>query len=99
MPRAEYDSGLTVTGIRATLIDTARATLARLTAGRVDWYDFGDDHDRQRAHLEALTAGDDVLVYRFELPRDVQPLDHRHAYTLRADRLVPAEYERVAFPH
>jgi hypothetical protein len=41
--------------------------------------------------------GADVTVYRFEMPADMQPpRDGKHIYTWRGDKLVPAEYERVA---
>ena len=51
---------------------------------------------RLRERLDDLKNGNDVLVYRFEIPHDLQPPreDGVIVYTLRGDRLVAAEYER-----
>jgi hypothetical protein len=86
------DTG-TVVGLREHLIERNADLLAKLT--RFDG--FGADVDRLRDRLIDLRAGRDILVYRFEIPADMQPprSDGQHVYTLRGDRLITAEYQRV----
>jgi hypothetical protein len=57
----------------------------------------GAELSRLRKRLDDLNNGHDILVYRFEIPADMQPPreDGRIVYTLRGDRLVTAEYERA----
>jgi hypothetical protein len=60
-------------------------------------YGFGAEVARLRKRVDDLLDGADVLVYRHEIPADMQPprTDGQHIYTLRGDRLVTAEYERA----
>jgi hypothetical protein len=83
----------TVVGLREHLTEKCADLLAKLT--RFDG--FGADVDRLRDRLIDLRAGRDILVYRFEIPADMQPprSDGQHVYTLRGDRLITAEYQRV----
>ena len=53
-----------------------------------DWCDFAAERERQDDRLLDLLAGRNVLVYRFEIPADLQPpQDGTRIYTLRSDRL------------
>jgi len=57
----------------------------------------GAELKRLRERLDDLKNGNDVLVYRFEIPHDLQlpREDGVIVYTLRGDRLITAQYERV----
>lgn len=89
-----------VVGLREHLAARCRATIAKLAhATDTGLYDFSADLERQRDRLIDLQTGRDVLAYRFELGDFAPPRDGRHVFTLRGDRLVPAEYERVSVPH
>ena len=61
-------------------------------------YGFGAEVRRLRKRIDDMLDGSDVLVYRHEIPADMQPprTDGQMVYTLRGDTLVPAEYERVS---
>jgi hypothetical protein len=95
MPRVEHDH-TNVVGLRDYLTKQARDLLVRLEAADPH-YGFGAEVRRLRKRVNDLLDGADILVYRFELPADMEPprTDGQHVYTLRGDRLVPAEYERV----
>ncbi|MGO8938386.1 MAG: hypothetical protein ACLQLO_15125 [Mycobacterium sp.] len=84
------------TGLREHLIKQARGVLVRLESADPR-FGFGAEVKRLRRRLDDLLDGADVLVYRFEIPADMQPprSDGQHVYTLRGDRLVTAEYERA----
>jgi hypothetical protein len=85
-----------VVGLRDHLTKAARDLLVRLEAADTG-YGFRADIARLRHRLDDLLDGNDVLVYRHEIPADQQPprSDGQHVYTLRDDRLIPAQYERV----
>lgn len=90
MPRAENHPAAVVTGLREFLIGKARAQVARLADAKCDWYSFAADLQRQRDRMNALVDGDDVLVYRHEIPAEWQlPRDGTIVYTVTVDRLVP----------
>lgn len=81
--------------LRAHLAAKCRATIPRLTDS-TGFYDFSAELDRHRDRLIDIETGRDLLVYRFEIPADVAPPgDGQHVFTLRGNRLVPAEYERT----
>jgi hypothetical protein len=84
----------TVTGLREYLTQRCADLLARFTDEGC-----GAEVRRLRGRLDDLTNNRDVLVYRFELPADQQPprADGQHIYTLRGDRLIPAQYESTQF--
>jgi hypothetical protein len=95
MPRVEHDHSR-VSGLRDHLTKQARDVLVRLD-NAAPHYGFGADARRVRQRLDDLLDGADVLVYRHEILANLQPPreDGQHVYTLRGDRLVPAEYEHV----
>ena len=94
MPRAEHDPTV-VTGLREHLIGKAQANVRRLGATEYDLYDFSPELRRQRLRVDELLDGADVTVYRFEIPRELQPpRDGQHVYTLHGDRLTPASRPR-----
>jgi hypothetical protein len=96
MPRAERGINVVV-GLREYLAERVRRQVGRLEDADTDLYDFGVDLRWQRKRLEDLEAGRDVLVYRFEIPREAQPPRNGvHLLTLRGDKLIPAEYEPVS---
>lgn len=87
MPQVDRDPAV-VTGLREHLIVQSRARVKRLTATACDFYDFSADLQRERNRLDALLDGDDVTVYRFEIPADhAPPRDGTIVYTLTGDRL------------
>lgn len=90
----KIDTG-TVAGLREHLTKQVRDVLVRLEAARTGW-GYGAEIRRLRKRLDDLLDGNDVLVYRFEIPPEQQPprSDGQHVYTLSGDRLMPAEYER-----
>lgn len=86
-----------VVGLRAHLTKTARDLIVRLE--RADrHHGFTADIDRLRQRVNDLLGDADVLVYRHEIPADMQPprTDGQHVYTLHGDSLRPARYQRVA---
>jgi hypothetical protein len=88
-----------VVGLREHLAARCRATIAKLEhSTECELYDFSAERNRPCDRLIDIMSGADVTpVYLHEIPRDMLPLrDGRMVYTLRGDRLVPAEYERVA---
>jgi hypothetical protein len=93
MSRVEHDD-TNVAGLREHLTKQARDLVVRLEAAHPG-YGFGAEVRRLRQRLDDLLDGNNVLVYTFEVPADMQPPrdDGQHVYTLRGDRLVPAEYE------
>jgi hypothetical protein len=96
MPRADRDINVVV-GLREHLIAKARRQVGRLEDADSDLYDFTTDLTWQRKRLADLEADADVLVYRYEIPREVQPPRNGvHIFTLRGDKLMPAERERVS---
>lgn len=99
MPRAEHDPTV-VSGLREHLIATARANVVKLESAEPDLYDFSPDLRCQRQRVDELLDGADVLVYRFEIPRELQPPrdDGQHAYRLRGDRLVGVPTWRQGHP-
>ena len=94
MPSYEWTPA--VAWLRDHLIAEARAMLVRLDNADPN-YGFGAEIRRLRARIDDLLDGKGILVYRFELPRELgPPRDGRHVFTLKGDdRLVDAEYERV----
>jgi hypothetical protein len=79
------------------LIERARAEVRRSESADTVVYDFSAEIARQRRRVDDLLDGADVLVYRHEIHANMEPpRDGQHVFTLRGDRLVPAEYERVA---
>ena len=89
----------TVTGLRDHLTQRCAELLARFTRSDGDLFPYrGAEVRRLRKRLDDLKNGNDVLVCRHEIPVELQPPreDGRIVYTLRGDRLVTAEYERVA---
>jgi hypothetical protein len=95
MPRVEHDH-THVVGLGEHLTTQARELLVRLDNADPH-YGFGAEVRRLRARNDDLLDRADVLVYRFEIPADMQPpRDGKHIYTLRGDNLVPAEHERFA---
>jgi hypothetical protein len=99
VPLVEYDPSLVI-GLREHLTKKARGVLVRLDSAATEVYDFGAEVRRLRKRIDDLLDGADVLVYRHEIPGDMQPprTDGQHVYTMRGDRLVPAQYERVSVP-
>ena len=76
-------------GLREHLIAKTRMAVVKLETADTDIYDFTPELRRQQDRLLDLQAGRGVLVYRFEIPRELQPLrDGTHVYTLHGDRLV-----------
>jgi hypothetical protein len=71
--------------------------MARFVESDADLFPYrGAELRRLRKRLDDLTNGRDILVYRFEIPADMQPpRDGQHVYTLRGDRLVTADYEHA----
>jgi len=87
-----YGAADVVSGLREHPVGKARAQVVRLAAADRVLYDFGPALDRQQDRLLDLQAGRDVLVYRFEVPRELQPpRDGHRVFTLRGDRLAPAQ--------
>jgi hypothetical protein len=88
----------TVIGLRDHLAARCREMIDELSRLTTDIYDFSAARDRLRDRLIDIETNRDILVYRFEIPADMQPPreDGQHVYTFRGDRLLPAEYERVA---
>jgi hypothetical protein len=88
----------TVSGLREHLADKCAQLLARFVESDGEFFPYrGAEIARLRKRLDDLKAGRDVLVYRHEIPADMQPprTDGQHVYTLRGDRLITAQYERV----
>jgi hypothetical protein len=97
VPRAEHDPNL-VAGLRDHLAAKCRALIDKLSHATVcELYDFSVECDRQRDRLIDIQTGADVLVYRHEIPRDMQPprADGEMVYTLHDDRLVSAVYDQT----
>ncbi len=89
----------TVIGLREHLAEKCAELMARFVESDGEFFPYrGAELKRLRERLSDLKNGNDVLIYRFEIPHDLQPPreDGQHVYTLRGDRLVAAEYERVA---
>jgi len=85
-------------GMLQHLASRCRGTIDKLTdSTECEIYNFSAERDRLCDRLIDIETGRDVTVYRFEIPAEMQPPreDGRHVYTLRSDRLVPAEYQRV----
>jgi hypothetical protein len=93
MPRVEYDPSVVV-GLREHLTKQAHDLMMRLETADPG-YGFGAEVARLRKRLDDLLDGADVLVYRHELGDFAPPRDGNHAFALRGNRLVEAEYERV----
>jgi hypothetical protein len=73
--------------------------LARFVESDADLFPYrGTELARLQSRLDDLKNGRDVLVYRHEIPAQYAPHreDGRIVFTLSGDRLVAAEYERVA---
>lgn len=83
-------------GLRDHLTEQCAIMLARMSQAEGFPY-RGAEVERLRDRLIDLKAGRDILVYRFEIPADMQPPrdDRQHIYTLRGDRLITADYERM----
>jgi hypothetical protein len=93
--------GTGTTGLRDHLADRTAELMARFVESDGDLFPYrGAELARLRKRLDDLTNGRDVLVYRHEIPADMQPPreDGRIVFTLRGDRLVPAQYDRVRVP-
>jgi hypothetical protein len=91
----------TVPGLRDHLIERCMKLMARLVESDADLFPYrGKELKRLQSRLDDLTNGRDVLVYRHEIPADMQPPRDdtgRIVFTLRGDRLIEAQLERV-FP-
>jgi hypothetical protein len=63
-------------------------------------YNFSAERSRLRDRLIDIETGRDVTVYRHEIPHEWQPPreDGRIVFTLRGDRLIEAQFERVRVP-
>jgi hypothetical protein len=87
----------TVTGLREHLTEKCGELLARFTQSEDRFGLRGAEVRRLRKRLDDLKNGEDILVYRFEIPAAMQPprSDGQHIYTLRGDRLVTAEYQHA----
>ena len=84
--------------MRDHLAQRCRDLIDKLThSTEFEIYNFCAERDRLRDRLIDIETGREVTVYRFEIPADMQPPreDGEHVYTLRGDRLVPADYQRV----
>lgn len=90
----------TVIGLREHLAEKCAELLVRFVESDGELFPYrGAEMKRLRERLDDLKNNRDVLVYRHEIPADMQPprTDGQHVYTLRGDRLVTAEYERVSY--
>ena len=100
VPRIDYDDSR-VAGLRDHLAARCRDLIDRLShSTETELYNFSAERDRLRDRLVDIETGRAVLVYRHEIPTEMQPPreDGRIVFTLRGDRLVAAEYERVRVP-
>ena len=91
----------TVTGLRDHLADKCAHMLARFVESDGELFPYrGAELKRLQSRLDDLKNGNDVLVYRFEIPADMQPPreDGVIVFTLRGETLLPAEYEHVSVP-
>jgi hypothetical protein len=91
----------TVIGLREHLTDKCAALLARFVESDGELFPYrGAEMKRLQKRLDDLKNNRDVLVYRHEIPADMQPPrtdDGQIVFTLRGDRLVAAEYERFSY--
>ena len=100
VPRVEYEHSR-VTGLRDHLAALCRDLIDRLThSTETELYNFSAERGRLRDRLIDIERGRDVLVYQHEIPPGWQPPreDGVISFTLRGDRLIEAQFERVRVP-
>jgi hypothetical protein len=89
----------TVTRLRDHLTQWCAELLARFAQSDAELFPCrGAEVRRLRKRLDDLKNGRDILVYRFEVPAELQPPrtdEPIHVFTLRGDRLVTADYEHA----
>lgn len=85
--------GTGTAGLRDHLADRTADLMARFVESDGELFPYrGTELKRLHTRLDDLNNGRDVLVYRHEIPADMQPAreDGRIVFTLTGDKLITA---------